>query len=74
MPDYYSTRDTAELFCTESWRIRRLFECGALPEPRRIGGRRLICRELLPAVADALAKRGWLGSTLGSESGKEAAL
>jgi len=64
MPNFYSTRETAELLGTALWRVRRLFECGALSEPQRIAGRRIIPRELLPVVAGALVERGWLGSAV----------
>lgn len=69
MSDLYSTREAAELLGTNEWRVRRLFESGTLPEPLRLAGRRVISRALLPAVAEALQKRGWLGNVC--HGGKE---
>ena len=60
MPDIYSTRQMAELLGTQTWRVRRLFEDGTLPEPARFAGKRAIPRESLPAILDALRNRGWL--------------
>jgi hypothetical protein len=60
MPDRYSTREVAEIFSTETWRVRRLFEDGTLPEPQRFAGKRAIPRAMLPAVLDALRARGWV--------------
>ena len=56
----YSTRELAEMLGTETWRVRRLFESGTLPEPSRFAGKRAIPREMIPAVVDALRERGWL--------------
>lgn len=60
MASHLSTGDLAELLGTETWRIRRLFESGALPEPGRFAGKRAIPREQIPAIVDALRDRGWL--------------
>ena len=60
MPDFFTTREVAELLGTWTWRIRRLFEDGTLPEPARFGGKRAIPKAALPAIVDALRARGWL--------------
>lgn len=60
MPEFFSTADVAELFGTAEWRVRRLYESGALPEPPRFAGRRLIRRSDLIAILDALRARGWV--------------
>lgn len=60
MPDIYSTRQMADLLGTQTWRVRRLYEDGTLPEPPRFAGKRAIPRESLPAILDALRNRGWL--------------
>jgi len=63
MPDIFSTREIADLLGTETWRVRRLFECGRLSEPTRFAGKRAIPRTLIPDIVDALRERGWLQST-----------
>lgn len=60
MPTLLSTRDVADLLGTETWRVRRLFEDGTLPEPSRFAGKRAIPRESIPTIVDALRGRGWL--------------
>ncbi len=60
MPDFFSTREVADLFGTQTWRVRRLYEDGTLPEPGRFAGKRAIPRETIPAVLDALRVRGWV--------------
>ena len=60
MPTIFSTREIADLFGTDEWRVRRLFESGTLPEPGRFAGKRAIPRERLPEILDALRDRGWL--------------
>ena len=44
----------------QSWRIARVFELGLVPEPPRVGRRRMIPKELIPDVIDALRFKGWL--------------
>jgi hypothetical protein len=56
----FSTRDLAELLGVETWRVRRIFEDGTLPEPSRFAGRRVIAPELVPLIVQALRDRGWL--------------
>ncbi len=60
MPNIYTTREMADLLGTDEWRIRRLFEDGALPEPSRFAGKRAIPRELIPRIVDHLRQRGWI--------------
>jgi len=45
---------------TDTWRVRRLYEDGTLPEPGRLGGKRAIPSVTLPTIVDALRARGWL--------------
>ncbi len=51
----------------QSWRIARLFELGILPEPQRIGNRRLIPKSMVPRIVDALRERGWLPVSVTTE-------
>jgi hypothetical protein len=63
MPTIFSTREVAELLGlprSETWRVRRLFEDGTLPEPGRFAGKRAIPRESVPRILDALRTRGWI--------------
>ncbi|HEY1601472.1 MAG TPA: hypothetical protein VGG64_17860 [Pirellulales bacterium] len=60
MQKLFSTADIASTLGIETWRVRRLFEDGTLPEPERFAGRRAIPGEMLPKVIDALRERGWL--------------
>ncbi len=57
---FLSLGEVADLLSVQSWRIARLFELQVLPEPERIAGRRLIPKETIPEVIDALRARGWL--------------
>lgn len=60
MGRFYSTREVAEVLGTQTWRVRRLFEDGTLPEPGRFAGKRAIHGSAIPAIVDALRARGWL--------------
>ena len=60
MPELFTTRDVAELFGVEPWRIQRLFESGSLVEPARFAGKRVITGRQLPAIVEALRARDWL--------------
>lgn len=60
MPVRFSTREIAEILETETWRVRRLFEDGTLPEPPRFAGKRVISGRMIPAIVDALRVRGWI--------------
>lgn len=61
---HLSTGDVAELTGVETWKIRRLFEDGNLPDPPRIGQARAIPRESIPSIIDALRSRGWLSESM----------
>ena len=69
MPSFLTTREIAELLGVEPWRIARLFEIGAVPEPVRFAGRRAVPSDLLPAIVDALRSRGWLPGAASWEGG-----
>lgn len=60
MPSFYSTREVADLLGARTWQVRRLFEAGDLPEPDRFAGKRAIPSHTLPAIIDAMRRRGWL--------------
>ena len=60
MADIHSTGEVAEILGSETWRVRRLFEDGTLPEPVRLAGNRAIPSELIPQIVDCLRVRGWL--------------
>jgi hypothetical protein len=64
-PPYTTTGELGDSLGVQSWRIARLFEMGVLPEPQRIGGRRLIPKSMIPPIVDALRARGWIDSTEG---------
>jgi hypothetical protein len=60
---FLSLGELADLLSVQSWRIARLFELEVLPEPERIAGRRMIPKEMIPQIVDALRARGWLSRT-----------
>jgi len=60
---FLSLGELADILSVQSWRIARLFELGVLPEPERIAGRRMIPKEMIPQIIDALRARGWLART-----------
>jgi len=60
MPRLFTTRDVAEILGIETWRVRRIFEDGTVPEPGWFGGRRAIPGSLIPIIIDALRRRNWL--------------
>jgi hypothetical protein len=62
MPEFLSSSEVANIFGTDLWRVQRLFESGALPEPPRIAGRRAIPRAMLTAILDALRARDWVAT------------
>ena len=53
MSGHFTTREVANLLGTQEWRVRRLFEAGALPEPPRFAGKRAIPTRLVPAITCA---------------------
>jgi len=71
MPTIFTTREMADLLGSDTWRVRRLFEDGTLPEPPRFGGKRAIPRESIPAIVDALRSRGWLPAPDGAATQTE---
>ncbi len=56
----FTTREIAKTLAVPDWKIRRLFEDGNLPEPERFGGLRVIRSVDIPAIVDALRRRGWI--------------
>ena len=60
MANFYSTADIAKTLGVETWRVRRLFEAQAIPEPGRFAGKRAIPDVMVPVIVDALRDRGWL--------------
>lgn len=68
MPERFTTKEVADLLGAQTWRVRRLFEAGVLPEPPRFAGKRAIPREMLPAIMDGLRARGWLPAMVPEEA------
>ena len=62
MSNNFSTRELADMLGTQTWRVRRLFEDGTLPEPARFAGRRVIPGTQIPQIVDELRRRGWIES------------
>lgn len=58
----FTCRQVAEILEIAEWKIRRLFEDGDLPEPERFGGKRVITPAGIPAIIDALRRRGWIAA------------
>jgi hypothetical protein len=59
---FLSVGEIADLLSVQSWRVARLFELGILPEPERIARRRVVPKEMIPQIVDALRARGWLST------------
>jgi len=57
---YLSLGELGDTLGVQSWRIARLFELRIVPEPPRIGRRRLIPKAMVAEIVDALRARGWL--------------
>lgn len=55
-----SLGDLARRWRVQPWKIRRIFECGDLPEPPRVGRYRVFQQEDLPAILRALQQRGYV--------------
>ena len=68
MAQNHTTREVAEFLGTDEWRIRRLFQSGAIPEVPRFAGKRAIPPERVSGIVDALRKRGWLDARAASQS------
>ena len=56
----FTTRQAGEEVGAETWKVRRLFEDGTLPEPGKFGGKRVIPESLIPAIREAMRRRGWI--------------
>jgi hypothetical protein len=67
MENIYSTAQVAAILGCETWRVRRLFEDGTLPEPNRFAGKRAIQSSSVPMIVDALRARGWLPTEEGAK-------
>lgn len=64
----FTTQQVADLFGTQTWRVRRLFQVGRLPEPPRFAGKRAIPRAMLAEIGAALHERGWAPSVAAASS------
>jgi hypothetical protein len=60
LTDYLTLGAVARRFGCQPWQVRRLFERGVLPEPRRVGAYRVVAEEDLPAVEQALRQAGYI--------------
>jgi len=56
--DLPTTGGAAEPIGTTQWHMLRLFEDGDIRKPRKVGGWRVIQSGMIPAIIDALRKRG----------------
>ena len=61
-PPFLTTGELGDMLGVQAWRVARLFELGILPDPPRVAGRRMIPKQMVPEVMDALRGRGWLPS------------
>lgn len=68
IPSHFTSGEPGDYLGVQAWRITRLFELGCIPEPPRVGGRRLIPAAMLPEIVDALRQRGWLGPIEGTDA------
>lgn len=57
---FLGTDEVAEELGAERWQVTRLFLEGDVPEPERVGGRRVIERKSLPTIRRALKRRGYI--------------
>lgn len=57
---HFTSGEVGDLLGVQAWKVARLFELGIIPEPTRVGGRRLIHKPLIPDIVIALRERGWL--------------
>jgi excisionase family DNA binding protein len=60
MGQLFTTTEIAKLLRLQDWMIRRLFEDGTLPEPPRVGGRRLISQKYIGTIRRACEARRWI--------------
>jgi hypothetical protein len=56
---HFTTGELGDFPGVQAWKIARRFETRALPEPARVGGRRLVAQSMIADVADGLRRRGW---------------
>jgi hypothetical protein len=57
---HFTTGELGDFLGVQAWKIARLFEKHALPEPPRVGGRRLIPQSTIAEIVDGLRRHGWL--------------
>jgi hypothetical protein len=60
LPHVLAIGAVARHFGLPPWKIRRLFERGFLPEPRRVGAYRVIPARDLPKIEAALRRAAYL--------------
>lgn len=60
IPEALTTGQVSELFGISSWKVSRIYGQGDLPAPLYCGRTRVILRDDLPKVKEALEKRGYL--------------
>lgn len=58
--EYLTTREAGKRLGADDWMVRRVFERGFLPEPPRLGSRRIVRASELPALKKALIAGGYL--------------
>ena len=63
MPQFYSTREVADLFGVRTWQVRRLFESGELPEPVLLDYKRCLRTRDLSGRVPLLSRNARLAST-----------
>jgi DNA-binding transcriptional MerR regulator len=60
LTEYLTLGAVANRLGCQPWQVRRLFERGLLPEPRRVATYRVVAEEDLPAVEKALKEAGYI--------------
>jgi hypothetical protein len=60
IPDLLSLGDVARVLGCQLWQVGRIFDRGYLPQPPKIGKNRVVTREYLPEIKEALVKAGFL--------------
>jgi DNA-binding transcriptional MerR regulator len=58
--DWIAIGEVAEHFGVKTWMVRRVFERGIVPEPRRVGPFRVFQERDFPAIEKALRECGYL--------------
>jgi hypothetical protein len=56
----YTTGSLARLLGARLWQVRRVFERGLLPEPKRLGSYRVIPAADVPLVREKLVEAGYM--------------